>query len=175
MPTIDRLDAEIISMLAENARIGTAELAAELGVSRTTIQLRLRRLEDDGVLLGFQPIVDLGRVGAPVEALITLEIDQRLMGSIVRGLHALPEVLEVRIQAGREDLLAQVGLESLEALQTLTAAIVSLDGVRKTTSTFTVSTPVPFRLAPLLRKLTREAGWGRANPAPVADGGRSRT
>lgn len=169
MSMIDRLDAEIISALAVNARIGTAELAAELGVSRTTVQLRMRRLEDEGVLLGFQPIIDMSRIGAPVEALITLEIDQRLMGDIVRGLRALPEVLEVSIQAGREDLLARVGLESLEALQKLTAAIVALDGVRKTTSTFTVSTPVPYRLAPLLRSLTRGAGWGRANPAPRED------
>lgn len=167
MATIDRLDAEILSKLTENARIGVAELAAELGVSRTTVQLRLRRLEDDGVLLGFQPIVDLSAIGAPVEALVTLEIDQRIMSDIVRGLHALPEVLEVRIQAGREDLLVHVGIGSLEELQKLTAAIVAIDGVRKTTSTFTVSTPVRYRLTPLLRKLTREAGWGRANPAPT--------
>lgn len=167
MATIDRLDAEILSKLTENARIGVAELAAELGVSRTTVQLRLRRLEDDGVLLGFQPIVDLSAIGAPVEALVTLEIDQRIMSDIVRGLHALPEVLEVRIQAGREDLLVHVGIGSLEELQKLTAAIVAIDGVRKTTSTFTVSTPVRYRLTPLLRKLTRGAGWGRANPAPT--------
>ncbi|MGP3534276.1 Lrp/AsnC family transcriptional regulator [Microbacterium sp. RD1] len=163
---IDRLDAEIISKLAENARIGIAELAAELGVSRTTIQLRLRRLEDEGVLLGFQPIVNLSKVGAAVEALITLEIDQRRMATVVRGLHALPEVLEVRIQAGREDILAHVGIASLEDLQVLTTAIVGIEGVRKTTSMFTVSTPVRYRLAPLLRKLTAEAGWGRASPAP---------
>ena len=164
---IDRLDAEIISTLEGNARIGIAELAAELGVSRTTIQLRLRRLEDEGVLLGFQPIVNLRKVGAAVEALITLEIDQRRMSTVVRGLHALPEVLEVRIQAGREDILAHVGIASLEDLQALTTAIVGIEGVRKTTSMFTVSTPVRHRLAPLLRKLTAEAGWGRANPAPT--------
>ncbi|MGO2519084.1 MAG: Lrp/AsnC family transcriptional regulator, partial [Microbacterium sp.] len=64
MSTIDRLDAEIISKLADNARIGIAELAAELGVSRTTIQLRLKRLEDDGILLGFQPILNLSKIGA---------------------------------------------------------------------------------------------------------------
>jgi len=164
---IDQLDADIISKLADDARIGIAELAAALGVSRTTVQLRLRRLTEDGILLGFQPIINLSAVGAPVQALITLEIDQRRMGGIVRGLHAIPEVLEVRIQAGHEDLLVHVGLGSLEGLQALTASIVAIDGVRKTTSTFTVATPVRYRLAPLLRKITREAGWGRANPAPM--------
>ena len=48
MTTIDRLDVELIARLTENARAGVADLAADLGVSRTTIHLRLRRLEDEG-------------------------------------------------------------------------------------------------------------------------------
>jgi hypothetical protein len=48
----------------------------------------------------------------------------------------------------------------------LTAAIVEIDGVRKTTSTFTVATPIPYRVQPLLNKVTRGAGWGRSTPAP---------
>ncbi|MEV7429936.1 MULTISPECIES: Lrp/AsnC family transcriptional regulator [unclassified Nocardioides] len=169
MPTIDRLDVEILARLTANARVGVAELASALGVSRTTVQLRMRRLETEGILLGFQPVIDLSRVGLPVRATVTLEIDQRLMGAIVEGLSALPEVLEVRIQAGREDLLAQVAIASLEELQQLTASIVAIDGVRKTTSTFTVATPVPHRVQPLLDKLTRTAGWGRSTP--TAPGG----
>lgn len=166
MATIDQLDVEILTRLARNARVGIAELAADLGVSRTTVQLRLRRLEDEGVLLGFQPIIDLAGIGAPIQAMVTLEIDQRVMAPIVRGLQRLPEVLEVRIQAGREDLLVHVAIPSLEDLQELTAAIVQIDGVRKTTSTFTVATPIPHRIEPLLRKITKDAGWGRSTPTP---------
>lgn len=169
MATIDRLDVEILVRLSANARVGIAELAADLGVSRTTVQLRLRRLEDDGILVGFKPIIDLTRIGAPVQALVTLEIDQRAMSAIVRGLQRLPEVLEVRIQAGREDLLLHVAIASLEELQTLTAAIVAIEGVRKTTSTFTVATPIPHRVEPLLRKVTMGAGWGRSTPTPRED------
>lgn len=161
MSTIDRLDVEILTRLSANARAGVAELATELGVSRTTVQLRLRRLEEIGVLVGFQP------------AMVTLEIDQRVMGSIVRGLQPLPEVLEVRIQAGREDLTVHVAIPSFEALRELTAAIVQIEGVRKTTSTFTVSTPLPHRIEPLLRKITRDAGWGRSTPDPTGRPGRT--
>lgn len=166
MPTIDRLDVEILTRLTTNARAGIAELASNLGVSRTTIQLRLRRLEEEGILVGFQPVINLAAIGMRVQALVTLEIDQRTMSTIVGGLQSLPEVLEVRIQAGREDLLVHVAIGSLEGLQALTAAIVQIDGVRKTTSTFTVSTPIPYRVEPLLRKLTKDAGWGRSTPAP---------
>lgn len=169
MPTIDRLDVEILVRLSANARIGVAELAAALGVSRATVQQRIRHLEDDGILIGFRPVINLAAVGMPVQAVVTLDIDQRLMSPIIKGLQRLPEVLEVRIQAGREDLLVHVAIGSLEALQELTAAIVQIDGVRKTTSTFTVSTPIPHRVEPLLRKLTADAGWGRSTPAPHAD------
>ncbi|GAA1559685.1 Lrp/AsnC family transcriptional regulator [Kribbella lupini] len=166
MPSIDQLDVEILGKLTVNARAGIAELAAELGVSRNTVQVRLRRLEEEGILLGFQPVIDLTAIGAPVQALVTLEIDQRVMKRIVRGLELLPEVLEVKIQAGREDLLVHVAIGSLEELQVLTAAIVEIDGVRKTNSTFTVATPIPYRAQPLLNQITKGAGWGRSTPAP---------
>lgn len=166
MTTIDRLDAEVLGRLTANARIGVAELAASLGVSRNTIQLRMRRLEETGVLRGFVPIIDFAAIGAPVQALISLELDQRRLGHIVAGLKDLPEVLEVKIQAGREDLLVHVAIRSLEALQVLTSAIVDIEGVRKTTSTFSVSTPIPFRVQPLLEALTSDAGWGRSTPHP---------
>jgi DNA-binding Lrp family transcriptional regulator len=166
MATIDRLDVELLSRLTENARVGVAELATALGVSRTTVQHRLRRLEEERILVGFQPIIDLTVIGLPVQALVSLEIDQRVMPAIIDGLRGLPEVLEVRIQAGREDLLVHVAIASLEELQRLTASIVELTGVRKTTSTFTVSTPIPYRVLPLLVEVTRHAGWGRSTPAP---------
>jgi DNA-binding Lrp family transcriptional regulator len=167
--TIDRLDVEILGRLERAARAGVAEIAAALGVSRATVQQRLRRLEEEGVFRGFQPVIDLEAVGLAVHALVSLEIDQRAMGQIVDGLAALPEVLEVRIQAGREDLLVRVAIASLEALQSLTAAIVAIEGVRKTTSTFTVATPVRYRAQPLLEKVTAHAGYGRSTPAPSVD------
>jgi DNA-binding Lrp family transcriptional regulator len=166
MTSIDRLDAEILGRLTVNARAGVAELAADLHVSRATVQLRLRRLVESGVLLGFQPIIDFSSIGMPVQALISIELDQRLLASIIRGLRLLPEVLEVSIQAGREDLLIHVAISSLDALQVLTAAIVDIDGVRKTNSTFSVATPIPFRVQPLLEHITSDAGWGRSTPAP---------
>lgn len=165
MSSIDRLDVEIIGKLTHDARASIADLAAELGVSRATVQTRIVRLEETGVLEGFRPIINLSAVGLPVQALVSLEIDQRKMPVVVAGLRDLPEVLEINIQVGREDLLVQVAISSLEALQDLTASIVVIDGVRKTTSTFSVSTPIPYRIQPLLEHITQDAGWGRSTPS----------
>lgn len=167
MPTIDRLDVQILGKLTANARVGIAELASELGVSRNTIQLRIRRLEEAEILMGFRPIINLSAVSMPVEALISIELDQRRMVGVIDGLGRLPEVLEVKVQAGREDLLVYVAIASLEALQILTAAIVDIDGVRKTTSSFSVGTPIPYRLQPLLDRITKDKGWGRSTPLPT--------
>lgn len=55
---------------------------------------------------------------------MSIELDQRLLGEIIGGLSSLPEVLEVKIQAGREDILVQIAISSLEALQELTVSMV---------------------------------------------------
>lgn len=165
MTSIDELDTGILKLLTADARAGVAEMAAALGVSRNTVQLRIRRLEETGILRGFRPIIDLAAAGAPVQALISVELDQRLLTDITSSLSAVAEVLEVKIQAGREDILVSVAIASLEALQELTASIVAIEGVRKTTSTFSVSTPVPFRVQPLLEKISANAGWGRSTPS----------
>ena len=166
MSMIDRLDADILAKLTDDARVGVADIAAALGVSRNTVQARIRRLSDLGVLRGFRPIIDLAAVGMPVQAVLSLELDQRKLMTIIDGLRALPQVIEVRIQTGREDLSVEVAIESLQALQELTAAVVAIDGVRKTTSTFAVATPIPYRTQPLLDYVTRGSGWGRSTPAP---------
>ena len=165
MISIDRLDAEIIGKLAGNARMGVAELAGALGVARNTVQSRIRRLEESGVLIGFLPVVDLQILGAPVQAFVALELDQRRLQQVAAALGTIPHVLEVNIQAGREDLVARVAAPTHQELQEIIGHMIEIDGVRHTVSTLIVSTPVPFRTQPLIDSLTRGAGFGRSTPA----------
>lgn len=165
MANIDRLDSQILKLLTEDARVGVVAISEALGVSRNTVQLRINRLEETGVLCGFQPIINFAAIGMPIQAQIEVELDQRRLKHVIKGLADLPEVVEVRIQAGREDILVHVAIASLEALQELTSSIVAIEGTRKTNSQFFVSTPVPFRIQPMLDSLTRDTGWGRSTPA----------
>src|SRR5271156_4237193 len=164
MLSIDRLDVELLEMLAGDARAGVVELASRLGIARNTVQARLRRLEEGGLLTGYRPELKLGQAGVSMEAFIGLEVQQGRLASIVEALTAMPQVLEIHATTGREDLLVRVATETQADLQQLIQTIVVIAGVVHSTTTLALTTPLPYRAVPLLQHITRDAGWGRSTP-----------
>lgn len=164
MLSIDRLDVELLEMLATDARAGVVELASRLGISRNTVQARLRRLEEGGLLTGYRPELRLQQAGVSMEAFIGLEVQQGRLASIVDTLTAMPQVLEIHATTGREDLLVRVATETQADLQQLIESIVGIAGVVHSTTTLALTTPLRYRAVPLLKHITRYAGWGRSTP-----------
>jgi DNA-binding Lrp family transcriptional regulator len=166
MLRIDRLDGEMIALLERDARLGIGDLADRLGVSRNTVQSRLRRLSEAGLLRGFTPRLNLVEVGITVEAFAALALDQGKLDEVIELLAGIPEVLEVHATSGREDLLVRLGTTSHAELQDLIQRIVALPGVGHSNTTLALTTPLPYRVSPLLTKATRNAGWGRSTALP---------
>lgn len=164
--TIDRLDVELLGVLTRNARVGIAELAATLGVARNTVQARLARLVEERLLTGFRPDIDLAKVGIAVQAFMALELQQGRLRSVVEALTAMPEVLEIHATTGREDLLVRVAAATQADLQELIQDVVSVVGVSHSSTTLALTTPLQYRIQPLLELLARERGWGRSTPSP---------
>lgn len=169
MVNIDRLDSHLMSLLSADARTGVVELAAALGVTRHTVQSRLRRLEEQGLLSGFVPRIDLAAMGITVQAFAALALEQGRLDAVVDGLAEIPQVLEVHATTGREDLLVRLATTSHAALQALIQQIVAMPGVRHSDTSLALTTPLPYRVSPLLTEVTREAGWGRSTPLPPSD------
>jgi DNA-binding Lrp family transcriptional regulator len=106
---IDRLDAALIELLAAEPRVGMLEASRRLGVARGTVQARLDRLQDRGVITGYGPTVDPAALGYEVTAFITLEIRQAGgHDPVATRLAAIPEVLEVHTITGPGDMLCRV-------------------------------------------------------------------
>ncbi len=164
MLSIDRLDVQLLELLARDARVGVVELASTLGISRNTVQSRLRRLEQGGLLSGYRPEINLAQAGVATQAFIGLEVQQGRLSSIVDALAEMPQVLEIHATTGREDLLIRVATETQAGLQKLIERIVLIPGVVHSTTTLALTTPLPYRAVPLLKELTRDAGWGRSTP-----------
>jgi len=164
--SFDRLDAALLAELTHNPRAGIVDLSAKLGVARNTVQARIRKMEESGAVTGYQPVVDLPKLGVPLQAFIGAELVQARMGQVIAHLERFPEVLEVHATTGREDLLVRIAAQSQEDLLLVLERIHALEGVAHTTTTLALTTPVPYRTQPLLDKLTKTAGHGRSTPAP---------
>jgi DNA-binding Lrp family transcriptional regulator len=149
---IDRLDAALIELLAAEPRVGVLEASRRLGVARGTVQARLDRMQDRGVITGYGPEVDPAALGYEVTAFITLEIRQ--VGGhdpVAERLAVIPEVLEVHTITGPSDLLCRVVARTNADLQRVIDAIVSADGVVRSATVISLATQVPYRTLHLVR------------------------
>ena len=63
MDDLDKIDFKILSVLADNGRITVTDLAKEVGLSKTPCQLRMRKLEENGYILGYSAVLDPERLG----------------------------------------------------------------------------------------------------------------
>lgn len=149
---IDQLDAKIIALLTAEPRIGVLECSRRLGVARGTVQARLDRLAQRGVITGYGPDIHPAALGYGVTAFVTLHIRQAGgHAPVAQQLAAIPEVLEVHTITGPADMLCRVVARSNADLQRVIDRIVDVQGVERTSSVIALDTPVPYRTLPLVR------------------------
>ncbi|MBK1785624.1 Lrp/AsnC family transcriptional regulator [Prauserella cavernicola] len=154
---LDALDARLLLLLTDVPRLGVLECARRLGVARGTVQARLDRLTAEGVLTGFPPELDLAAMGYGLTAFAVLEIAQGRRAEVAAALSAIDEVCEVHATTGQGDLFVRMVARSNDDLQRVIDDVVGVPGVRRTSTSIALSTPVPQRVRPLLERL---AGGG---------------
>ena len=137
---ISAADAQLLSLLRENARASTADIARRLGVSRTTVQSRIERLQRDGVIAGYTVRVSEAAERGHVRAHILITVLPRHAPGVVEALQAMPEVRTLHSVSGPWDLVALAVAANVEAMDELTDRIGMLDGVERTTSAIVLST-----------------------------------
>ena len=154
---IDDLDARLIALLRAEPRLGLMEASRRLGVARGTVQARLAKLEERGVVRSFGPEIDPGRLGYPVLAFVFLQIAQGRLKEAVSVLDATPEVLEATATSGPSDLLCRIVAQDTEHLQEIVNRLLSNTAIRRSTSYIALSQPIAFRTGPLVAAAGAEA------------------
>lgn len=149
---LDRLDAGILRLLHDEPRIGVLEMSRRLGVARGTVQARLDKMIDRGVISGFGPDVDLAALGYGVMAFTTIEVVQGRIGDVITPLQAIPEVLEVHSIAGQGDLLLRLAARSNEHLMDLLERILSIEDIARTSTAIGLARQIPYRILPLVEE-----------------------
>ncbi|MFC6687128.1 Lrp/AsnC family transcriptional regulator [Jhaorihella thermophila] len=136
---IDATDRQLLGLLRENARAPVAELARRLGLARTTVQARIDRLEQGGVIAGYT-LREGTRLRAPLQATVLVSIEPRSGPAVLARLKSLPGVEVVHTTSGRFDLLVQVSAGTTTELDDTLDRIGEARGVRSSESLIHLAT-----------------------------------
>lgn len=148
---LDDLDSRILALFAAQPQIGVLGASRELGVARGTVQARLDRLAERGVIRSWAPQLDPAAMGYPVSAFCTLEIRQgRGHSPVVEHLSAIPEVLEAHTITGSGDLLIRVVARDNSDLQRVIDRVVDDRHVIRASTVISLATRIDYRTLPLL-------------------------
>ena len=137
---MDATDQALIALLRQNARLNVADLAHKLKVSRGTVTNRIRKLEDEQVIVGYtvrlRPESEPDRIrawmGVTVEGNRTREVIASLLGE--------PGVAALHDTNGRWDLLAELRAENLQHLAKVLERIRLLKGISNTETSIHLET-----------------------------------
>jgi DNA-binding Lrp family transcriptional regulator len=136
---LDDKDRRLIAMLQEDARLPTAALARALGVARTTVVERLKRLEKGGIIAGYTVRLtdEVQRGRMRVHTL--LNIDSKKGDAVIQALRQISQVRAVFAISGIFDCMALVEAESTEEIDEVLDAIGMIPGVTGTQSSIVLS------------------------------------
>ncbi len=136
---LDEADRRLLALLREDARLPTAALARRLGVARTTVVERIKRLERNGIVAGYTVRLASKVQGRMLRVHVLLSVDPKKGEAVVAALRDIPQVRGVWAISGAFDSLVFVEGDSTEEIDRVLDAIGNLPGVGKTQSSLVLS------------------------------------
>lgn len=135
---MDRFDAAILMVLAEDGRISITDLAKRIGLSKSPTQARLRRLEETGVILGYRALLDPIRLGLDHVAFVEVRLSdtrEAALKAFNAAVSRVAEIEQAHMIAGNFDYLLKVRTRDMAAYrQFLGETITTLPFVSNTST-----------------------------------------
>jgi Lrp/AsnC family leucine-responsive transcriptional regulator len=142
---VEDTDREIVRLLTRDGRMSYTDLARTTGLSTSAVHQRVRRLEQRGVITGYNAVVSSDAVGLPLMAFISVTpLDPSAPDDAPERLADLPEIEACHSVAGEESYILKVRVATPSALEDLLARIRSVANV-STRTTVVLSTPYENR------------------------------
>ena len=115
---IDKLDLQIIQHLMQDANISYADLGKKLFVSAGTVHVRIKKLQDSGVVSGTRMHVDLKRLGYDVIAFIGIYLEKSSLYDVVaKDLRKIPEIVRMNYTTGNYSIFAEIVCKDIAQLR----------------------------------------------------------
>ena len=145
---LDRIDRNILVVLARSGRLSMAELAERVGLSKTPVQARVKRLGKDGFIRGYAAIVDREKMGEGHVAFVQVKLsDTRsaALDAFNRAVTGVPEIEQCHMMAASFDYLLKVRTRDIAAYRRVLGERISALPHVAQTSTFVAMETVKDR------------------------------
>lgn len=130
---LDNKDQKILALLTHNARMPIAELARQVHLARTTVQERISRLQDKGIIKGYTAIINHHSDDpAALSVIATLSVDTKAFDHVVATLQQIPQVTRCVAISGESDLFLELCVANVGKLEELLAYFGTIDGIHQT-------------------------------------------
>ena len=136
---LDQFDRAILDILGQEGRIAIADLARQIGLSKSPTQTRLRRLEADGIITGYRALVDPIRMGLDHVAFVEVRLTdtrEKALAAFNAAVMRVPEIEQAHLIASNFDYLLKVRTRSMAAYRSVLAEKISALPHVASTSTF---------------------------------------
>ena len=157
---IDKIDLKILSILQNSGRSRLADIADEVELSAPAVLERVKKLEVNGVIKGYQALLDGKKVGKDITAFIGVSIgNQRDIDKFATQMLRNPDVLECHHITGDESFILKVKSANTASLEKLLGEIRSVEGVTRTVTRVVLSTAKESQIFDLSQGLTKSQNF----------------
>ena len=138
----DKTDEALLAILKRNARESVSSIARSLGLSRSTVQDRLARLEERGPIAGYTVVLDEDQLRNTLRAFATVMVEPQKTAIIVKELGSMDPVDAVYTVSGKFDLLVEISAANTAHMDRLIDRISEIPGVTRTETSIVLSTKI---------------------------------
>lgn len=140
MTALDEIDRKIIAALQAEGRLPIVDLADRVGLSATPCQRRVKRLEEEGLIMRYAALVSPTSMGFGLQALVEVTLEdhsEKTVEAFEAAIRARPEVVACYAVTGDMDFLLHVFATDLASFSDFALkALLRMPGVKGTRSSF---------------------------------------
>lgn len=130
---IDNVDLKIISLLNDDAKTPYTEIAKKVFVSSGTVHVRMRKLEDMGIVKSATLNIDFSKLGYDISAFLGIYLEKSsLYDTVIDNLKQIPEVINAYYTTGNYSIFAKIICKDTNHLRTVLDNIQKVDGIDRT-------------------------------------------
>ncbi len=137
---LDAIDRHILNRLQEDARVSFKKIAKEINVSEATVFVRVKKLQQRGIIKGFRAIVDSMKVGKGTTAIVLVKAEPKAFPKMLDALGKLDDVYEIYDVTGSYYSVLKIRTRSNEEVGKIIDEIGMIDGVAGTETVIALRT-----------------------------------